>query len=290
MDRQEIALETAHALHENLAPQLVDCDLAKKIVALQMCSMPEEKEKIHILMVGSPASGKSELMGFIHKCIPHSVRLDKRTTPVGLVEATEVSDRGLTMMDEFDKVAKPVRQQLLEAMQDQVITVHKFGFHETFPRRMNILAACNPDNGTVQDGRPIVAQIKRFSPVLLSRFHFIIKFNSIASERYGEIAVKHNVVEENLEDLQRNILSMIIEMKRKVPKVTISPKLARKSGDAIDFLKKATTAGFRRIITYRTVEGFLSCLKARARMNLRSNPNDDDFKYVRKLFEQVYML
>ena len=64
-------------------------------------------------------------------------------------------------------------------------------------------------------------------------------------------------------------------------------EMARAAGEYIGELSQYSP--MRSILSARTIlNSFIPAIKARARMNLRTIASEEDFKYVKEIFEQVY--
>ncbi|MEK6884051.1 MAG: hypothetical protein AABY22_30760, partial [Nanoarchaeota archaeon] len=81
-----------------IAPQLIECNFAKKIVALQAHANPSVGEKLNIMIVGDPASGKSDLLVDVCDFTPNSGFCSKKVTPMGLLEKLEGCNGGITCL------------------------------------------------------------------------------------------------------------------------------------------------------------------------------------------------
>ena len=272
--------------HERICPWIIGNNFAKSVIALQLFSNPVAGEKFHLLLVGDIAAGKSDILRFVSECIPQSAVTDKKITPTGMFQRLGSCNGGLLINDEFDKIDKNCREMLLECMQSQTITEDKNDVHYTKKCYVNILAAANPTGHVVTDD-PLYLQVK-FSLATLTRFHMLIPFRQIDPSLYGDLAVIHNQLKQPalIEKAVLEIRNYIHDVRQQVPKVTIDDDLNRMIGNYIQDLKEFSALA--KIISPRTIEGFTSFIKARARMMLRDKPTKEDFDYVCELFQEVY--
>lgn len=153
----------------------------------------ESKNKIsmrsepHILVVGDPGLGKSQMLRATVQAAPRGVYVCGNTaTTSGLTVtvykdgstggfaleagALVLGDQGCCCIDEFDKMNE--HQALLEAMEQRSVSVAKAGIVCTLPARTSVIAAANPVGGHYNKGKTVSDNLKMNS-ALLSRFDLI---------------------------------------------------------------------------------------------------------------------
>lgn len=280
-------IEIIENIHTIIAPQIIGNVLAKKILALQLFSNPLQDEKIHIMLIGDPASGKSFILKDISDVSPNSSFLGKKTTAVGLIERIVGSDGGIACIDEFDKIPRFIRDSLLECMQTGKIEINQHNIHVSYNARTNLAVACNPRGYILLDNVPAHKQTV-FTPAELSRFHFIIPFKAVDSDYYTDIVRAHeSTIIENDVQRKKMLLSYVIKVRQEFPFIRIPEYLWEEIGkfakELGDFSK------LKEIISPRTLEGLRSTVRAAARMNMHREATKEDFEYVKRLYELIYM-
>lgn len=184
-------------LVQSFAPHIEGHDDIKLGLALQaFCGDSVEvegvkiRQQFHVLLVGDPGTGKSELIMRAREFHPHGVFSTGKGTTVagltaGIVKANRegersvleagvlvLADGGVAVIDEFEKMGKTDRDSMLEALEQQTISINKNEFKTTLQSRCAVSAAANPKGGRFNEHMALTAQFD-IDPVILSRFGLI---------------------------------------------------------------------------------------------------------------------
>lgn len=217
-------------IRDSIAPHIYGYNDIKEAIMYQLFSAPEIKMSdggkvrgdSHIIIMGEPATGKSEILQYVAKTLaPRGIYTSGAgTSAAGLTAAAikdefgdggwsleagalVLADKGVACIDEFDKMEVKDRGAMHEAMEQQTVSIAKAGMIATFSSRCSILAAANPKYGRFDDYRPISEQIN-LSPAILSRFDLIF------------------FVRDDLEDTKkvaRHILDTVVMPKKSSPEI-----------------------------------------------------------------------
>ncbi|KAJ2512154.1 hypothetical protein H4217_007027 [Coemansia sp. RSA 1939] len=143
----------------------------------------------HVLVVGDPGLGKSQMLTAVGQIAPRGVYvcgtsgISTSGLTVTLVKepgsgdfaleagALVLSDMGCCAIDEFDKVGSE-HSSLLEAMEQQSISIAKGGLVCSLPARTSVIAAANPAGGHYNKAKTVSENL-RINSALLSRFDLV---------------------------------------------------------------------------------------------------------------------
>ena len=140
----------------------------------------------HILIVGDPGMGKSQMLLAATQLASRSVYVGGNTSSTtGLTVtltkeeggetgieagALVLADQGVACIDELDKCKH--LDGLLEAMEQQCVSIAKAGVVASLPARCSIIAAANPKHGSYNMSKSVAENINMARPIL-SRFDLV---------------------------------------------------------------------------------------------------------------------
>lgn len=149
---------------------------------------PRIRGQIHMLMIGEPGTGKSQLLSFASKISMRSVMTTGiGTTSAGLTVALfrdgneyileagalVLADFGVCCIDEFSLIRCEDRGSIHEAMEQQTISIAKGGITCKINSRATIIAATNPQKTQKWNNRFDNNQNSGIATSLLSRFDLV---------------------------------------------------------------------------------------------------------------------
>ena len=183
----------------SVAPSIYGYEEEKLAMMLQLFSgvtkeLPDESRirgDLHLLLIGDPGTGKSQMLSYIRNIAPRSVYTSgKGSSSAGLTAAAVrddfgdgqqwtleagalvLADKGVAAVDELDKMRSEDRSAMHQALEQQKISINKAGINATLKSRCSLLGAANPKYGRFDRYEPIGEQID-LEPALISRFDLI---------------------------------------------------------------------------------------------------------------------
>ncbi|MBU1201748.1 MAG: ATP-binding protein [Nanoarchaeota archaeon] len=287
---EEFSLVAEQKIKEFIAPHIIGLDDVKEAVMLQLFAT----DKIHVLLLGDPGTGKTDILRAVDELAPiSSYGLGSGTSGVGLTAALQgkevakgllpMADNGICCVDELNLMKTKDRGSLLNAMEKGFVTYDKGSKHVKFDARISLLATANPKGDKFVGKNPDIwlKQIP-FDTALLSRFHMVFFVRRPGQKEFVDIAKKIvNEREKNLDVGDSLFIRDYIEFSHLV-EVGFDEKLKTQIVEFAAKLKK-DEKDFLVEISPRIVLGIMRLTKASARLELRRVVEQKDLNRVFKI-------
>ncbi len=298
---------------ESLAPGIYGLRDIKEAILLALVGAPpvylpdntRVRGDSHILIIGDPGTGKSQLLQTVSKLVPRGIYTSgKGSSGVGLTAAVVkdtrgefmleagamvLADGGVCLIDEIDKMDESDRSAIHEALEQQTVTITKAGIHATLNARCGVIAAGNPTFGKYLRDRSVADNIN-LPPTILSRFDLIfIVEDKPDDERdkeladfvlkvrgQGQISVPYSP------DTMRKYISYA--------RMNCSPELSEAAAESlnsfyIEMRRKSESPDSPIVITTRQLEGLVRLTKANARLRLSQVAVAEDAESAIRLYK-----
>ena len=268
------------------------------------------RSTIHMLLVGDPSTGKSQLLRCAAAVAARSTSTTgMMSTNAGLTVAAAkehgewvlepgalvLSDGGTCIIDEIRTVKAADRNALHEAMEQQTISVAKAGLVTKLRTVCSIVGACNPTGGTMSASKNGPVEIGVGGP-LLSRFDLIFlmwdKIGDPADEHIATHILDCSALPPN-PPLRQDEVAVYLAYVRRHYASAGGPLLTDKAASLIGKyyhvrkLRGAASALSDAVpITVRFLESLVRLAQAHARLLLQDECNDDDAAVAIMLMER----
>jgi len=157
---------------------------------------------INMLLLGDPGTAKSQFLKYVEQIFPRVVyTTGKGASAVGLTAgvhkdpitqewvleagALVLADKGVCLIDEFDKMNDQDRTSIHEAMEQQTISISKAGINTSLQARCSVIAAANPLKGNYNTTLNFNDNVDLTAPIL-SRFDLLAVVKDEVDEDYDD--------------------------------------------------------------------------------------------------------
>ncbi|KAI5186278.1 DNA replication licensing factor MCM2 [Nematocida homosporus] len=298
----------------SIAPSIHGLVEAKRAIALSIFGgvskqNPGHKTRgdINMLLLGDPGMAKSQLLKYVEKIAHRAVfATGQGASAVGLTAmvrkdpasgewtleggALVLADKGVCLIDEFDKMKDTDRVSIHEAMEQQSISISKAGIVTSLQARCAVIAAANPVRGKYNPAYTFAQNVNLSDPII-SRFDIICLLKDEASPSYDrELAsfiisshnhnqnshLSQNQNQKTTSIISQDLLRKYVAYARERVHPQSSPLDAERIASLYATLRKESNVPGSVPITVRHIESIVRISEAAARIHLRDYVTKSD--------------
>ncbi|KAK8813154.1 hypothetical protein WA158_002746 [Blastocystis sp. Blastoise] len=304
----------------SIAPFIFRHRNVKMAIALALfggCEKVTQKHRIrgdiNVLLLGDPGTAKSQFLKYAEKTSPRAVyTTGKGASAVGLTASVHrdqitrewtleggalvLADRGVCLIDEFDKMNDNDRVSIHEAMEQQSISISKAGIVASLQARCSVIAAANPKFGRYDATKTFSENVELTDPIL-SRFDVLCVLQDIVDpiedERLAYFVIENHqrshpssnpetdqsertVDSEGIPLISQDLLRKYIVYARSRVNPALEGIDQNKISKVYAELRQESIQAGGIPIAVRHIESIIRMAEAHARMFLRDHVNDED--------------
>eukprot|EP00092_Neocalanus_flemingeri_P006174 GFUD01006646.1.p1 GENE.GFUD01006646.1~~GFUD01006646.1.p1 ORF type:complete len:902 (-),score=288.78 GFUD01006646.1:231-2936(-) len=326
----------------SIAPSVFGHDDIKRALALSLfggvSKNPQEKHKvrgdINVLLCGDPGTAKSQFLKYVQKIAPRAVfSTGQGASAVGLTAyvqrspltkewtleagALVLADKGVCLIDEFDKMNDQDRTSIHEAMEQQTISISKAGIVTSLQARCAVMAAANPIGGRYDPSMTFSENVDLTEPIL-SRFDILCvvrdTVDPVADEHLARFVVASHMTShpradqadvDNMKKTEETLASTSnLAGVEKIPqellrkyilysREKIHPKLHQMDQEKVakmySELRRESMATGSIPITVRHIESMIRIAESHAKMHLREFVSEDDVNMAMRVMLESFI-
>ncbi|XP_059656509.1 DNA replication licensing factor MCM2 [Cornus florida] len=199
---------------KSIAPSIYGHEDIKTAIALAIFGGQEKNVEgkhrlrgdINVLLLGDPGTAKSQFLKYTEKIGQRAVyTTGKGASAVGLTAAVHkdpvtrewtleggalvLADKGICLIDEFDKMNDQDRVSIHEAMEQQSISISKAGIVTSLQARCSVIAAANPIGGRYDSSKNFSQNVELTDPIV-SRFDILCVVKDVVDPVKDEMLAK----------------------------------------------------------------------------------------------------
>jgi len=252
---------------------------------------------MNVLLIGDPATAKSQFLQYIPKIAPRGLYTSGRgTTAAGLTAAVlrergggmtleagalVLADKGVACIDEIDKMRPEDRVAIHEAMEQHTVSVAKGGIVATLNARTALLAAANPALGRYDSYRTVAENIA-LPVTILSRFDLIFVLRDVP-EKEADTKMTEHILDLHKKGtapvespVPPSLLRKYISYTKNIKPQLTEAALQRLKDFYLEMRSASETEATPIAITARQLESLVRIAEARARAAFRKEVLTED--------------
>lgn len=283
-------------------------------------------------MCGDPGTAKSCFLKYVQNIAPRAVfSTGQGASAVGLTAyvkksqltkewtleagALVLADKGVCLIDEFDKMNDSDRTSIHEAMEQQTISISKAGIVTQLQARCSVIAAANPIGGRYDPSMTFSENVDLTEPIL-SRFDILCvvrdTVDPVADEHLARFVVASHMKNhprataadaENMKKTEEQLAaSSNLAGVEKIPQELLKkyviyarqkfhPKLHQMDQEKVakmySELRRESMATGSIPITVRHIESMIRMAEAHAKMHLREFVSEDDVNMAMRVMLSI---
>merc|ERR1719322_947147 len=326
----------------SIAPSVFGHEDIKRAIALPLfggvSKNPQDKHKvrgdINVLLCGDPGTAKSQFLKYVQNIAPRAVfSTGQGASAVGLTAyvqrsqltkewtleagALVLADKGVCLIDEFDKMNDQDRTSIHEAMEQQTISISKAGIVTSLKARCAVIAASNPIGGRYDPSMTFSENVDLTEPIL-SRFDILCvvrdTVDPVADEHLARFVVGSHMKNhprataadaENMKKTEEQLAaSSNLAGVEKIPQELLKkyviyarqkfhPKLHQMDQEKVakmySELRRESMATGSIPITVRHIESMIRMAEAHAKMHLREFVSEDDVNMAMRVMLESFI-
>lgn len=182
-------IDVVDKLWPEVHPSMAQRKRARKATLIALASSGDkagQRGRCHVLMVGPPGTGKTELRDWVRYQVDNAQGIGPKSSEAGLKGdasgeeltpgALAMANGGLLCIEELDKFAKSERDALYEAMSEGRYEINQGKIREVVNAEVRAIATCNA--------------LDKFADAIIDRFDFVIEMDEYNEAETVEVSDK----------------------------------------------------------------------------------------------------
>ena len=301
-------------LVKSLAPSLYGLKEIKESIILQLFGGVTKvlrdsvrfRGDIHILMIGDPSAGKSQLLKLVPNIVPRGRYVSGKGTSTAGLTATVTKDeqfmggwvleagamvlanKGILAIDEFEKMTQEDQVAMHEGLEQGSVSIAKASIVATLPAQTSVLAGGNPKFSRFDPYMPIAKQIT-LPDTILSRFDLKFALRDVPEPEMDKKITEHVLRsrDDDYEDSKPVLDPNTIRKYIAYTKKNCNPVLTDEAGKILKKFylstRKKSEGGGAISITLRQFEALIRLSEASAKIQLQKEVRKEDAQRAIKL-------